>query len=99
MEAQFYADRTLLRTLLRTQPTWSLRDYADATRRSLGWVKKWIARFRSVAPDDDAVLHSQSRARKHPPPRLSPTVIERILAIRDHPPAHLHRTPGPKAIL
>ncbi len=99
MEAQFYADRTLLRTLLRTQPTWSLRDYADATRRSLGWVKKWIARFRSVAPDDDAVLHSQSRARKHPPPQLSPTVIARILEIRDHPPAHLHRTPGPKAII
>jgi hypothetical protein len=26
-------------------------------------------------------------------------VVERILAIRDDPPAHLHRTPGPKAIL
>ena len=26
MEAQWYDDRTLLRTLLRTQPSWTLQD-------------------------------------------------------------------------
>jgi len=45
------------------------------------------------------VLHSRSRARKHPPEGISPTVIERILQMRDEPPEGLQRTPGPKAIL
>ena len=98
-EAQYYADRTLFRTLLRSHPTWSQQDLADATHRSLGWVKKWVKRLRNAAPDDEQVLHAQSRARKHPPPRLSALVVERILEIRDHPPAHLQRTPGLKAVL
>jgi hypothetical protein len=93
------ADRTLLRSLLRLHPTWRLQDYADATHRSLAWVKKWRKRLHDAPPNDDQILHSLSRARKQPPPRLDPLVIERILAIRDDPPAHLQRIPGPKAIL
>ena len=99
MEDYWLADRTLLRSLLHLHPSWTLRDYAAATHRSLAWVKKWCKRFRTAPPDDDCVLHSRSRARTQPPPRLDPFVIERILAIRDAPPAHLQRTPGPKAIL
>jgi hypothetical protein len=34
-----------------------------------------------------------------PPPTLDPVVVERILEIRDHPPANLQRVPGPVAIL
>ena len=97
-EAQWLADRTLLRRLLRTQPSWSQQDLADATRRSRGWVKKWTARLRA-APDDDQVLHSRSRARQHPPPPLDARVIDRLLEIRDQPPDNLQRTPGPKTIL
>jgi hypothetical protein len=99
MEAQWVADRTVLRTLLHTQPTWTVQDYAQTLHRSLGWVKKWSRRLRAAPPDDDAVLRSRSCARHHPPPALAPIVIERILAIRDQPPDHLQRTPGPKAIL
>lgn len=99
MEEHWLADRTTLRTLLRTQPSWRLDDYAAATSRSRGWVKKWVARFRGAPSEDAAVLHSQSRARHRPPAALSPLVIDQILAIRDHPPQNLHRTPGPKAIL
>ncbi len=99
MEDCWLADRTLLRSLVQLQPTWTLHDYAAATHRSLAWVKKWRKRFRDVAPDDDHVLHSRSRARHSLPPPLDPFVIERILAIRDAPPAHLQRIPGPKAIL
>ena len=98
-EAHSLADRMLLRSLLRSQPTWSLQDFADATQRSLGWVKKWRHRLRDAGPDDEAVLHARSSARAQPPPRLSPLVVDRILEIRDTPPAHLQRTPGPKAIL
>jgi hypothetical protein len=99
MEDHWLADRTHLRTLLQLQPTWTLQDYADATQRSLAWVKKWRSRLRDASPTDDQVLHSRSRARTHPPATLDAFVIERILAIRDEPPNHLQRTPGPKAIL
>jgi len=99
MEDCWLADRTLLRSLLHLQPTWTLQDYAAATHRSRAWVQKWRNRLRDAPPDDDTVLHSRSRARTQPPPRLDPFVIERILAIRDAPPAHLQRIPGPKAIL
>jgi hypothetical protein len=72
---------------------------AAELERSLGWVKKWCRRLQAAPPDDEAVLWGHSRARKHPPPRLSQEVIDRILAIRDHPPANLQRVPGPRAIL
>jgi Integrase core domain len=97
MEAQWYADRTLLRTLLRLHPSWTQQDLADATHRSRGWVKKWVKRLQT-ATDDDLVLHSRSRARICRPPPLSQLVIDRILDIRDHPPDNLQRTPGPLAI-
>ena len=99
MEEQWLADRTTLRTLLRTHPHWTLQDLAEAVGRSRSWIKKWKRRLQAAAPDDDLVLHGLSRARKHPPPRLSQTVIERILEIRTHPPGNLQRIPGPKTIL
>ena len=98
MEAQWQADRSMLRTLMRTQPAWTHHDYADAVGRSVGWVRKWTKRLRAAAADDVAVLHSRSRARKQPPPRLSPTVIDRLLEIRATPPAPINRIPGPKTI-
>ena len=99
MEAQWLADRTLLRTLLRTHPTWRQIDLAQALGRSRSWVKQWTARLRAAPDDDPVVLFSHSRARHHPPPAYAPHIIARILEIRDHPPHHLQRTPGPKAIL
>ncbi len=40
-----------------------------------------------------------ARAPHHPPKAVDPAVVARILEIRDHPPEHLQRIPGPKAIL
>jgi hypothetical protein len=98
MEAQWVADRLHLRNLLTTQPDWTLQDLAEALGRSRGWVKKWKKRLHAAPPQDEQVLHSQSRARKHPPPCLSPLVVDHILAIRDAPPQNLKRIPGPRAI-
>src|SRR6266516_735846 len=98
MEAQWVADRLHLRNLLTTQPDWTLQDLAQAVGRSRGWVKKSKKRLQAAPPQDEHVLHSQSRARKHPPPPLSPLVVDHILAIRDAPPQNLKRIPGPKAI-
>jgi transposase InsO family protein len=99
MEAEWLADRANLRRVLRDHPEWSVPQLAQHLGRSVSWVKKWRRRLREAAPDDEAVLQSRSRARKHPPPSLSPLAIERVLAIRDAPPANLQRVPGPKAIL
>jgi len=44
------------------------------------------------------VLRSQSRAHKHPVPRLSQFVIDRLLEIRSAPPAPINRIPGPKTL-
>jgi len=99
MEEQCYADRTYLRQLLQEHPQWTVHQLMDATGRSRSWVKKWRKRLRDASPDDEMVLHGQSRARRHPPEPIHPQVVERILEIRDHPPDHLQRIPGPKAIL
>lgn len=99
MEDQYYADRATLRQLLRTHPEWTQTELAASLGRSVAWVKKWVKRLRAAPPDDTSVLWSRSRARHHPPPRVAPAVVERILEIRDQPPEGLRRTPGPKAIL
>jgi hypothetical protein len=66
---------------------------------SVGWVKKWQKRLQEAEPEDEQVLHSRSRARIHPPERISQAVVERIIQMREEPPEGLRRTPGPKAIL
>ena len=99
MEAVYYAARGNLRRLLKEQPTWTHKQYAQAVGMSVSWVKKWIKRLCQAPPEDEAVLHSQSRARKHPPERISQAVVDRIVEMRDQPPEGLGRTPGPKALL
>lgn len=97
MKAQYVADRSLLLALWHQHPDRTNPDLAQATGRSLAWVKKCKARFRA-APDPALAIWGRSRA--HPPgPRFSLAVIEQILALRDEPHEHLHRTPGPRAIL
>ncbi len=100
MEVVYYAARANLRRLMGLYPQWTQQQYAQAVGMSLGWVKKWKKRLQEeAAPEDEQVLHSRSRARKHPPERISQAVTDRIIQIRDEPPEGLRRTPGPKAIL
>ncbi len=97
MEEAYYADRVQLQRLMQQHPTWTGQQYAEATGRSLGWVKKWKGRLRAAEGNLEA-LRSRSR---RPHTTLTPIqepVIRRILEIRDHPPQHLQRTPGPLAI-
>jgi hypothetical protein len=98
MEEEYLADRAHLRHLLRQQPEWTKREYAEALGRSVAWVKKWIKRLRA-APADPGVLLSRSRAHVRPYPAYAAAVIDRFLEIRAHPPEHLRRIPGPRAIL
>lgn len=99
MEVVYYAARANLRRLMGLYPHWTQQQYAQAVGMSLGWVKKWKKRLQEAAPEEDQVLQSRSRARKHPPERISQTVTDRMIQMRDAPPEGLQRTPGPKAIL
>ena len=99
MEGVYYAARANLRRLMGLHPQWTQQQYAQAVGMSLGWVKQWKKRLQEADPEDPQVLHSRSRARTHPPARISEPVVDRILQMRDAPPEGLRRTPGPKAIL
>jgi hypothetical protein len=99
MEAVYYAARANLRRLMILHPNWTCSQLAQATGMSKSWVAKWKKRLLSVALNDEQVLRGLSRVPHHPPPRLDPLVIDRLLEIRDDPPEGLGRTPGPKAIL
>ena len=99
MEAEWMSDRAALRALMRHHPDWSQPELAQSLHRSLAWVKKWSKRLRLADGNDLDILRSRSRAPNHPPAPIAPAVVERILNIRDHPPANLARVPGPKAIL
>ncbi len=99
MEADWVAERSMLRHLITLHPTWTNAELARCLQRSESWVKQWRKRFRETAPDDCQVLLGHSRARHTPPPSTSPEVVQRILELRDNPPENLQRVPGPKALL
>lgn len=99
MEVVDYAARANLRRLLAAHPQWTQQQYAQAVGMSVGWVKKWKPRLLQAGPSDEQVLHSRSRARRQPPERLSQTVVDRLVQLRDEPPEGLQRPPGPKALL
>jgi transposase InsO family protein len=97
-EEKRQTDRTNLRLLKLEHPDWTHSQLAIALSRSLSWIKKWLKRLSLAAPTEPSVLFSQKRGPKTPPPPPNPLLVERILAIRDHPPDNLQRTPGPKTI-
>ncbi len=99
MEALWISQRAALRCLARQHPDWTQTELATAIGRSRSWVTKWLARLNAAAPEDLSVLYSRSRARHTPPTSTPPAVVERLLALRDDPPEHLRRVPGPRALL
>jgi hypothetical protein len=99
MEEEWMRDRALLRDLLQKDPQAPPQDLAQATRRSVSWVKKWRKRLLEGAPNDPRLLCSRSRAHHAPYFRWDPRVETRIVDLRLSPPEHLGRTPGPRALL
>ncbi len=96
---RWVADRALLRRLIQDHPEWTQKELAAWIGRSLGWVKKWVKRFREAPAGDAHVLFGKPRGRTTPYPQTDAEVQERVVAIRDAPPENLRRVPGPKAIL
>ena len=102
MTTSYYADRVNVSRLHHLHPDWTQPQLAQATGRSVGWVKKWLKRFEQEEAQGIPFLltcQGHSRARHHRPPSTPPLVVERLLALRDQPPLGLGRVPGPKALL
>lgn len=101
MIISYYTARANLYYLWQHHPEWSHPQFAAALGYSKDWVKKWLKRFRKELAEAiplEKILQGHSRARKHPPPKTDPLVVEEILSIRDQPPEGLRRVPGPEAI-
>jgi hypothetical protein len=96
MEEFWQVDRARLRRLSQEHPSWSQSRLAHETKRSVSWVKKWRKRFGQADPGDQQILKGRSRRPKQAGSPVQPRVVERILAIRDHPP--VNRIPGPRTI-
>src|SRR6266487_4563337 len=99
MEEEWMRDRALLRDLLQKTPAASPRELAQATGRSMSWVKKWRKRLAAGDPHDPALLCSCSRAHHAAYFRWDERVIQRIVEMRFAPPENLKRVPGPRALL
>ena len=84
-------DRALLRDLLQKSPQASPRELAQATGRSMSWVKKWRKRFAEDDPQDPSVLCSRSRAHHAPYFRWDVRVTQKIVEMRFSPPENADR--------
>ena len=97
MTLSSYAARANLSYLRQQHPEWTQAQLAAALGYSLGWVKKWLTRFREEQAAGMAleeIWQGHSRARKHPASKTHPLLVDLVLAIRDHPPEGLRRVPG-----
>src|ERR1051326_2898905 len=99
MEADLVAQRCTLFWLSRRHPEWTNAELAATVGRSESWTKKWLARFKHATIPDLTLFQSRSHARHMPPSSTAQPVVERILALRDEPPDHLRRVPGPRTRL
>lgn len=101
MQLSYYAARANLHYLQQQHPEWEQGQFAAALGYCKGWVKKWLKRLEEELAQGkplEEVLQGHSRARKRPPEKTHPVVVEQILSIRDHPREGLRRVPGPDAI-
>jgi hypothetical protein len=99
MEEEWMRDRALLRDLLQKTPAASPRELAQATGRSVSWVKKWRKRLTEGDPHDPHLLCSRSRAHHAPYYCWDVRITRRIVEMRLAPPENLKRVPGPRALL
>jgi hypothetical protein len=82
-ETKRLSDRANLRYLLAAHPAWKNTQLAQATHRSIAWVKKWKKRFAALSPPDRAAPLALA---PHRPPRPQPEpkrpdsrLVERIV--------------------
>jgi len=99
MESEWELDRMRLFYLRRAHPDWTLPRLAQALRRSLSWVKKWLKRFQEAGKSTLEMFKSRSRAPHRRPRQVVDAVRDAILSLRDGLKDVYGRVVGPKTIL
>ncbi len=100
MEAALIRDRVILWELRNTHPDWTITRLAEEVQRSLRWVKKWLKRFKAYPPEEHPeVFFSRSRAPHNPQRKVTETIRERVIELRDRLSEDLGRRAGPRCIL
>src|SRR5690348_699624 len=99
-ETTWQAARAKLYHTRLQHPEYSRMQLAQACNQSLSWVKKWLARYKAAGSDSSltSLFQPKTKGDYYRSPRLDPVVLERLLDLRDNPPAELGRIPGPKAL-
>lgn len=99
VESEWELDRIRLFQLRRAHPDWTSPHLAQALKRSLSWVKKWLKRFREAGKPTLAMFQSRSRAPHQRPHQVVAVVRAAILSLRDPLKDRYGRVVGPKTIL
>ncbi|RMG70590.1 MAG: transposase [Chloroflexi bacterium] len=99
MESEWELDRVRLYQLRCQHPEWTLQQLADAVRRCLSWVKKWLKCFREAEQPLLEMFKSRSRAPRCRPREVVRVVRDAILSLRDSLKERYGRVVGPKTIL
>lgn len=98
-EAIWTNDRMRLFRLWKQHPKWPKRKFAEVLNYSIGWVKKWLGRFREQKFYDVEDFKSRSRAPKNPFRKVTDAVRNAILRLRMELHEKYGRVVGPSAIL
>jgi hypothetical protein len=99
MESEWEFDRMKLYQLWRQQPKQTQQQLAEALKRSLSWVKKWIRRFKQAGKPSLAMFKSLSRAPRSRKRQVVAVVRQAILGLRDTLKESYNRVIGPLPIL
>jgi transposase len=91
-------DRIRLYELKKEHPGWTQKKLAEALKRSLSWVKKWLRRFRAAGQITLETFKSRSRAPHHRPRQVVDVVRDAILDLRDQLHEKYGRVVGPRTI-
>ncbi len=98
-ENEWVLERIKLYELVKTHPTWSLRQYARQLGHDVKWVSKWLRRFRTATEITLDVFKSWSRAPKTIHRRIEEKAKEIVCDLRQQLSVKFHRKAGAKTIL
>lgn len=97
-ESEWIYERRKLYALRQEHPEWSLRGLARELGHDLGWVRKWLRRFRAWTVPNFEMFQSRSRKPHHSPQQLAKALKDKIGALREQLSERFYRPAGAPTI-
>ncbi|MBC7870552.1 MAG: transposase [Chitinophagaceae bacterium] len=97
-ENEWVLERIKLYQLIRAQPDWSLRQYAQELGHDPKWVRKWAKRIKAAHSITIDLFKSQSRAPKTLHTRIGAEAKQLVSELRQQMSERFHRKAGAKTI-